>query len=74
MELYIFKIQNENTYVKMNPKTFKCRRTKNINYASWFFNKKIAKSWESLIKENFTFAEIIPVDMSFNEIEFKTIK
>jgi hypothetical protein len=75
MELYIFKIQDEpNTYVKVSTKTFGCRRTKNINDASWWFTKKNAKSWDSSIKEKFPSAEIIPVDMSFSEVKFQSIK
>ena len=75
MELYIYKIQDEpNTYVKVSTKTFKCRRTKNINDASWWFTKKNAKSWESQIEAKFPSATMIPVDMSFKEIEFEPVK
>ena len=74
MELYIYKIQNENTYVKVSTKTFKCRRTKNINDASWWFTKKNAKSWESPIKVKFPQAIIIPVDMSLTEVKFNKLK
>ena len=74
MELYIYKIPNEDSYVKVNTKTFRYRRTKNINDASWWFTKKNAKSWESPIKVKFPEASIIPVDMSFTEVKFKSIK
>lgn len=75
MELFIFKIQDEpNTYVKVSTKTFGCRRTKNINDASWWFSKKNAKSWASSINTKFPSATIIPVDMSLTEVKFKTIK
>ncbi len=74
MELYIFKIQDENTYVQASTKTFKVRRTKNINDASWWFTKKNAKSWESSIKAKFPSAEMIPVDMTLNEIKFQQVK
>jgi hypothetical protein len=74
MELYIFKIQDENKYVKVSDKTFKSRRTKNINDASWWFTKKNAKSWESSIRAKFPSAEIIPVDMAFKEIKFQQVK
>ena len=74
MELYIYKIQNENTYVQASTKTFKVRRTKNINNASWWFTKKDAKSWEHQIKAKFPSAEIIPVNMSLNEVKFQQIK
>jgi hypothetical protein len=75
MQLYIYKIQNEpNTYIKVSKKTFKCRRTKNINDASWWFSKNDAKSWEHPIKPKFPSAEIIPVDMSFSEVKFQSIK
>ena len=75
MELYIYKIQDEpNTYVKVSTKTFKCRRTKNINDASWWFSKKNAKSWESSIKVKFPQAIIIPVDMSLTEVKFNKLK
>ena len=74
MELYIFKIQDDNTYVQARTKTFKVRRTKNINNASWWFTKKNAKSWESSIKAKFPSATMIPVDMSFSEVKFQSIK
>ena len=74
MELYIFKIQDDNTYVQASTKTFKVRRTKNINNASWWFTKKNAKSWESSIKAKFPSAIMIPVDMSLTEVKFDKIK
>ncbi len=75
MELYIFKIQDEpNTYVKVTKKTLGFRRTKNINDATWWWTKRTAKSWESRIKAKFPSAEIIPVDMTLNEIQFKQVK
>lgn len=74
MELYIFKIQDENKYVKVSKETLKVRRTKNINDASWWWTKRTAKSWESRIKAKFPSAEIIPVDMTLNEIQFKQVK
>ena len=74
MELYIFKIQAENKYVQVSTKTFKVRRTKNINNASWWFTKSNAKSWEYPIKAKFPSAEMIPVEMSLKEIEFTSVK
>jgi hypothetical protein len=75
MELYIFKIQDEpNTYVKVTKKTLGFRRTKNINDASWWWTKRTARSWETSIKAKFPSATMIPVDMSFKEIEFESIK
>lgn len=75
MELYIFKIMDEpNTYVKVSTKTFKCRRTKNINDSSWWFTKRNAKSWEFSIKTKFPSATMIPVDMSLTEVKFQQIK
>jgi len=75
MELYIFKILDEtNTYIQASTKTFKVRRTKNINNASWWFSKKNAKSWESSIKVKFPSATIIPVDMSLTEVKFQSIQ
>jgi hypothetical protein len=74
MELYIYKIPNEDSYVKVNTKTFRYRRTKNINDASWWFTKKNAKSWESPIKVKFPQAIIIPVDMSLTEVKFHKLK
>lgn len=74
MELYIFKIQDENKYVRVIPKTLNVRRTKNINDASWWMSKSVAKSWEGSIKTKFPSAEMIPVDMSFTEIKFESIR
>lgn len=74
MELYIYKIPNEDSYVKASTKTFKCRRTKNINDASWWFTKKNVKSWESSIKEKFPSVIMIPVDMSLTEVKFDKLK
>jgi len=74
MELYIFKIQDENKYVRVIPKPLNVRRTKNINDASWWMSKSVAKSWEGSIKTKFPSAEIIPVDMTLKEIQFNKIK
>ena len=74
MELYIFKIQDENTYVKVNRTKLGFRRTKNINDATWWWTKRTARSWESSIKAKFPSAEIIPVDMTFTEIKFQQVK
>ncbi len=74
MELYIYKIPNEDSYVKVNQKTLGFRRTKNINDASWWMSKGIAKSWSNSITAKFPQAIIIPVDMSLTEVKFNKLK